>query len=141
MRRSEQWSLLPAMTVNSYLSYTIFQGSITSELLEDFLIHKVLPYTTRGYSVIVLNNASIRRSPRVRELCAMAEVQLEYMPPYSPDYNSIEKSFKQLKSWIERNADEADISNDFAYFLEYAVERVLCEKDCRSWFWMCGYQP
>ena len=53
MKRSERWSLLPAMTVNVYLDYTIFQGSITSEIMEDFLLSKVLPYTEPGYSVIV----------------------------------------------------------------------------------------
>ena len=97
MKRSERWSLLPAMTVNGYLNYTIFQGSITSEIMEDCLARSVLPHTTPGYSVIVLDNASIHRSARLRELCAMYEVQLEYLPPYSPDYNPIEKSIKQLK--------------------------------------------
>lgn len=141
MKRSERWSLLPAMTVNGYLDYAIFQGSITSEIMENFLLSKVLPYTEPGYSVIVLDNASIHRSPRVRELCARYEVQLEYLLPYSPDYNPIEKSFKQLKSWIKRHADEQEIFEDFYFFLEYAVERVLRIIDCRSWFWMCGYRP
>lgn len=141
MRRSERWSLLPAMTVNGYLSYTIFQGSITSAIMEDFLLYKVLPFTTPGWSVIVLDNASIHRSPRVREFCAAAGVQLEYLPPYSPNYNPIEKSFKQLKSWIRRNGDDAALFDDFAYFLEVAVEQVCCNIDCRSWFWMCGYRP
>ena len=141
IRRSERWSLLPAMTVNGYLHYTIFQGAITSEIMETFLAEQVLPYTTPGWSVIVLDNASIHRSPRIRELCAMNEVQLEYLPPYSPDYNPIEKSFKQLKSWIKRNAEDAEIFDDFAYFLQYAVERVCCNIDCRAWFYMCGYRP
>jgi transposase len=141
MRRSERWSILPAMTCNGYLSYTVFQGAITSELMEDFMAASVLPYTTPGYSVIVLDNASIHRSPRLRELCAMYEVQLEYLPPYSPDYNPIEKSFKQLKSWIKRHSAEQDIFDSFYYFLEYAIERTMKEVDCRSWFWMCGYRP
>jgi transposase len=53
-------------------------------------------------SVIVLDNASIHRSEHVRQLCKRAGVILEYLPSYSPDYNPIEKSFKQLKSWIKR---------------------------------------
>jgi len=141
MRRSERWSLLPAITVDGYLDSMIYQGSITSAIMEYFLEHRVLPHTTPGYSVIVLDNASIHRSPRVRELCAIAGVQLEYLPPYSPDYNPIEKSFKQLKSWIKRHPEEQDIFDDFFCFLEYAVERVLYNVDCRSWFWMCGYRP
>jgi transposase len=100
-KRSERWSLLPAMTVDGYLCYAIFQGAITSEIMENFLEFEVLPhcnaYPARN-SVIVLDNASIHRSARVRELCDAAGVILEYLPPYSPDYNPIEKSFKQLKS-------------------------------------------
>jgi hypothetical protein len=61
-KRLERWSLLPAMTVDGYLSYMIFQGSITSGIIEHFLEFEVLPhcnpYPGRN-SVIVLDNASI----------------------------------------------------------------------------------
>ncbi|KAG9385505.1 DDE-3 multi-domain protein [Pyrenophora tritici-repentis] len=42
-RRSERWSLLPAMTIDGYISYKIFQGAITSEILEDFLEFQLVP--------------------------------------------------------------------------------------------------
>jgi hypothetical protein len=35
IRRSERWSLLPALTVDGYLSYLITQGSITAEAFEN----------------------------------------------------------------------------------------------------------
>jgi transposase len=126
-KRSERWSLLPALTINGYLSYTIFQGAITSELMEEFLEYQVLPYCNphpAPNSVIVLDNASIHRSARIRQLC---------------DYNPIEKSFKQLKGWIKRHADDASMFNEFDSFLHYAVQRVCCEIDCKSWFRGCGY--
>jgi hypothetical protein len=44
--------------------------------MEDFLERSVLPHTTPRYSVIVVDNASIHQSPRVRELCTMYKVQL-----------------------------------------------------------------
>ena len=141
-RRSERWSLLPAMTINGYLSYTIYQGAITSALMEDFLEYHVLPYCNphpAPCSVIVLDNASIHRSARVRELCERAGVRLEYLPPYSPDYNPIEKSFKVLKSWLKRHAADGDVFTEFGRFLEYAVQRACCNIDCRSWFNMSGY--
>jgi transposase len=100
--------------------------------MEDFMARSLLPYTTPGYSIIVLDNASVHRSPQLRELCAMYEVQLEYLPPCLPAYNLIEKSFKQLKSWIKKLADEQIIFDDFYFYLEYAVERVLTNIDRRS---------
>jgi hypothetical protein len=35
-KRSERWSILPAMTINGYMNYTVFQGAIKSELMEEF---------------------------------------------------------------------------------------------------------
>lgn len=141
-KRSERWSLLPAMTVDGYLSFTIFQGAITAEILMDFLEHQVLPYCNpypESNSVIILDNASIHRADRVRQLCEQAGVLLEYLPPYSPDYNPIEKSFKQLKSWIKKHAEMAEMFADYGVFLEYAVSRTCCNIDCRSWYRTCGF--
>jgi transposase len=141
-RRSERWSILPALTVDGYLNCVIHQGAITAEILEHFLQYSVLPYCTPypgPNSVIVLDNASIHRSARVRELCEQAGVILEYLPPYSPDYNPIEKSFKHLKSWIKRHPGEVEQFEDFGVFLEYAVSRVCTTIDCTGWFRKCGY--
>jgi transposase len=103
-KRSERWSLLPAFAVDSYFYYASFQGTITSEIMENFLEFEVVPHCNAYLacnSVIVLDNASIHRSARVRELCDAAGVILEYLPPYSLDYNPIKKSFKQLKDWMK----------------------------------------
>jgi transposase len=104
-RRSERWLLLPALTIDGYMSYLIYQGSVTAELIEDFIEYQVLPYCNphpTTASVLVLDNASIYQLPRIRKFCERDGVQLEYLPPYLPEYNPIEKSFKTLKSWIKR---------------------------------------
>jgi transposase len=36
-------------------------------------------------------------------MCEEAGVRLEYLPPYSPDYNSIEEAFAELKMWMRKN--------------------------------------
>ena len=41
------------------------------------------------FSVLVLDNASIHRGHRLRELCQEKGVRLEFLPPYSPDYNPV----------------------------------------------------
>lgn len=98
MKRSEQWSIVLAITVNGYLNFTMFQGAITFQIFEDFLGFDILPCTTPGWSVIVIDNVSIHRSRQVAQLCRDFGVELEYLPPYSPDYNPTEKSFKLRKA-------------------------------------------
>jgi transposase len=127
IKRSERWSILPALTIDGYLDFEIFQGSITSEIFLNFVEQKVLPHCNPRpgpRSVLVLDNASIHRNRRLRELCDAYGVALEFLPPYSPDFNPIEATFHDLKAWIRRNYRQADDFADFGGFLEYAVNQT-----------------
>jgi len=141
-KRSERWSLLPAMDVDGYLAHTIFQGAITAELLEDFVANQVLPHCSPWpgkRSVIVLDNASIHRSVRLANMCAEAGVIMEFLPPYSPDMNPIEQTFKALKTWIRRHYRGAEAYNGFEYFLEEAVLCVCYGSSASNFFRYCGW--
>ncbi|KAF9504028.1 hypothetical protein BS47DRAFT_1308877, partial [Hydnum rufescens UP504] len=49
-------------------------------------------------SVLILNNCSIHHGPTVKALIEdEAGGQLLFLPPYSPDFNLIEKSFSCIK--------------------------------------------
>ena len=132
MKRSERWSLLPAMTVDGYLVHHIFQGAITAEIMEEFLKQKVLPLLQPGYHVLLIDNASIHRSPTIVQLCKDFGIQLEYLPPYSPNFNPIKKSFKVLKSWMKKYSDEQQQWEHFNNYIELAVHRSCYNIDCRS---------
>lgn len=128
VKRSERWSILPALTINGYLSWVVFQGAITAAIFEYFLEVHVLPQTTPypgPRSVLILDNASIHRSQRVVELCEAHGVLLKFLPPYSPDYNPIENTFHDLKAWIRRNYQMAAEFDDFGAFLEFAISQNL----------------
>ena len=101
LKRLERWSILPALVVDGYLSYLIFQGSITSAIFKAFIEERVLPYYTPypgPQLVLILNNAAIHKSTRLRELCEQHGVLLKFLPPYSPDYNPIKATFSDIKA-------------------------------------------
>ena len=117
-KRSGRWSILPAYTIDGYITWEIMQGSFTAELFEEFMEFNVLPRCNPypgERSIIIMDNASIHISEvypyvfywtnwqRLEDLCAAAGVKLEYLPPYSPDYNPIEESFAELKAWVKKN--------------------------------------
>ena len=51
-------------------------------------------------------------------MCEEAGVCLEYLLPYSPDYNPIEEAFAELKAWMRKNYALADTFDSFEGFLE-----------------------
>ena len=54
----------------------------------------------------------------MQELCDDAEVVLDFLPPYSPDFNPIEEAFAELKAWMRKNNQLQDAYANFEGFLE-----------------------
>jgi hypothetical protein len=120
VKRSKRWSVLLALTIDVYLDYIVFQGSITANLFIEFVEERVLPCCTpypRPCSVLILDNALIHKNARLQQLCNDASVLLKFLPPYSPDYNPIKATFKDLKAWIKRNHSLAEDFENFGDFL------------------------
>ena len=65
MQRSTRWSILPAYTIEGYITWEIIQGSYNTELFNAFIIDKLLPLCNPypgDRSVIVMDNAKIHHS-------------------------------------------------------------------------------
>ena len=129
-KRSERWSILPAYTSRGgYIAFGIVQGAITKDLFLEFLRNKVMPHchpydpeNPLPNSVLIMNNASIHKSAVVRALCDEFSVYLEFLPPYSPDYNPTKESFAELKAWMKNRDLALTFEGDFGGFIELAVQ-------------------
>jgi transposase len=139
LRRDKRWSVLPAITIDGYLDEPlIVEGAVTMALFEEWFEEKLLPQLSPGH-IVIMDNASIHHSAVVKELAQAAGVQVEYLPPYSPDLNPIELSFNALKAWVKRHIGMACLFVNFGAFMRHAVG-VVCEGIGSSgYFEKCGY--
>ena len=64
---------------------------------------------------------------KLQEICDETGVRLEYLSSYSLDFNSIEKTFAELKAWIKKNYALMEVYDMFDQFLERAL-RYMSEK-------------
>jgi transposase len=85
-----------------------------------------------------MDNASIYGSDLVAQLYQDAGIQLEYLPPYSPDLNPIEESFNVLKAWVKRNIHMACVFRDFGTFIAFGIREVSVA-GAQGYFEDCGY--
>jgi transposase len=53
-------------------------------------LEKILCPELRPGQVVIMDNASFHKSPRIRKIIENVGCQLLYLPPYSPDLNPIE---------------------------------------------------
>jgi transposase len=60
----------------------------------------------------------------LKNACENAGVKLEYLPPYSPDFNPIEEAFAELKAWIKKNYLLASAYESYDGYLEVALRHM-----------------
>ena len=80
-------------------------GAVFFESWFENCLLKVTP-NGNGYTVI-MDNAKFHRKKILRKT-ARGKVRLLFLPPYSPDYNLIEKSWANMKRYFRDNLQNFD---------------------------------
>ena len=113
----------------------VLDGPINRDAFETY-VAKVLVPDLRPDDIVVMDNLSSHKGPRVRAMIEAAGATLLYLPPYSPDFNPIENAFAKLKALL-RKAAERTIEGLWA-----AIGRLLdafTSQECANYFAAAGY--
>ena len=87
-----------------YYAVECYRHTANSEFFESWFKDSLLPEIPKGCTVI-MDNARFHRKEALRKL-ARGKVKLLFLPPYSPDYNPIEKSWANMKRFLRNNMRE-----------------------------------
>src|SRR3954463_6549229 len=82
----------------------VLDGPINRRAFETY-VEKVLVPALRPGDVVIMDNLSSHKGPRVRALIEAAGASLLYLPPCSPDFNPIENAFAKLKALLRKAAE------------------------------------
>ena len=67
-----------------------------------------------------------------------AGAELRYLPPYSPDFNSIKNAFAKLKALMRAKAER---TIDALWNTVGEVIGLFEPEECANYFEACGYDP
>jgi transposase len=81
-----------------------FDRPINATLFEEWVEKCLVPTLSKG-DIVVMDNLSSHKGPRVEQLIEAAGAALRYLPPYSPDMNPIEKAYSKLKAFLRKIAE------------------------------------
>jgi transposase len=93
-----------ALTLRGFIAPFVLDGPINRDAFETY-VAKVLVPELRPGDIVVMDNLSSHKGPRVREMIQAAGASLRYLPPYSPDFNPIENAFAKLKALLRKAAE------------------------------------
>ena len=80
-----------------------YQGSMTGERFEAWFKDSLISEVAKG-STIIMDNASFHRKNELQKICDQSGVDLLFLPPYSPDFNPIEKTWANMKRELRDSA-------------------------------------
>lgn len=55
--------------------------------------------------IVTMDNLSNHKVPTIRQSIEAAGAELRFLPPYSPEFNPIEKAFRKLKAHLRKTAE------------------------------------
>ncbi len=115
----------------------VISGPINRTAFETYVEQVLVPELRPG-QIVVMDNLSSHKGPRVREMIDETGATLLFLPPYSPDFNPIENAFARMKA-ILRKAAERTVEG-----LWSAIGRIVdmfTPRECASYFSAAGYDP
>ena len=134
--RGKNTTILASLTLEGMGPTVAIEGSNNAVVFETYVEQFLVPALRVG-QVIVMDNLSVHKGERVRELVEGAGCELLYLPPYSPDLNPIEEAFAQIKALLRKAGARA--RQMLIEALGLAIPAVTVE-DARGFFEHAGYR-
>ena len=127
-------TIVAGLRLSGVSAAQLLDGSINGNGFLEYVRQVLVPTLAPG-DIVVIDNLSSHKSHPVREAIEAVGAKLLFLPPYSPDFNPIEKAFSKLKALL-RKAAERTISG-----LRQAILRILAAitpTECANYFAHAG---
>jgi transposase len=113
----------------------IFEGAMNGVAFEAYVRSQLLPTLRRG-DIVVLDNLSAHTGETIRQLIEARGARVQFLPPYSSDFNPIELCWSKIKMALR-----AAKARTFDVLMEALAKalRSISLTDIQNWFAHCGY--
>ncbi len=79
----------------------LIEGAVNGEVFTAYLREVFCPELKKD-DLVILDNLSTHKMPKVSELIGACGATVQYLPAYSPDLNPIEMAFAKLQSQLRK---------------------------------------
>jgi transposase len=113
----------------------IFEGAMTTLAFETYVEAELAP-TLRHGDIVLADNLSAHKSAEAQRRVIARGARLEFLPPYSSDFNPIELCWSKVKAALR-----AAKARTFEALLDALASalRSVSRADIQAWFAHCGY--
>lgn len=123
-------TILGAMSLGGMIATMTIEEATDADIFLAYVEHVLGPVLKPG-DVVVMDNLSAHKVNGVQELMKRAGAEILYLPPYSPDFNPIEKAWAKLKQLLRSAKARSQEALDQA--ITEAL-KLITQQDAEAWF-------
>lgn len=129
------YTLIAALSWQGVQAAWLLPGAMDREAFDVYIAQGLAPTLRRG-DIVLMDNLSAHTGPRTRQFIEATGAQLEFLPPYSSDFNPIELCWSKVKQAL-RTAK----ARTFDSLLEALADAFasVSQADIEAWFAHCRY--
>lgn len=131
----ETTTMIAALRLDGSAAPMVIEGATDAAVFRAYVKHMLVPVLHPG-QIVVLDNLSSHKGAEIREMIESVGCELWLLPPYSPDFNPIEKMWSKVKEFLR--AAKARCTEELDRAVAGGLEKVTGQ-DATNWFGSCGY--
>jgi transposase len=115
----------------------VLNGPINGAAFQAYTDQVLVPELRAG-DIVIMDNLGSHKIDGIRAAIEAAGAKLLFLPPYSPDFNPIEKAFSKLKALLRKAAERTveGLWNKIGEILS-----AITPHECANFFASAGYEP
>lgn len=129
------YTMVAALGLQGISAPLVIEGAMNGTMFEAYVEQVLCPTLRRG-DIVVMDNLSAHKATGVKAAIEARGARLEFLPPYSPDFNPIELCWSKVKAALR--AAKARTFDTLIDAIRDAL-RAVTKADALAWFAHCGY--
>ena len=91
--------MIAALGLEGSTAPMVIEGATDAAVFRAYIKHVLVPVLRAG-QIVVMDNLSSHKNAEVRKMIEATGAMLWFLPPYSPDFNPIEKMWSKVKEFL-----------------------------------------
>jgi transposase len=128
-------TIISAIRFNGVTASMTIQGAMNGSIFTDYIKNHLVPLL-KPRDVVIMDNLRTHKIAGIKEAIEGAGATILYLPPYSPDLNSLEEMWSKMKAYLRKMKARTDD------MLLTAIDTLLTSiplSDILGWFSHAGY--
>lgn len=101
-------TIVSSIRLDGTCAYEVMEGSMTGERFIKYVQDVLVPTLHEG-DIVIMDNLKSHKVRGVKEAIYAIGASVVYLPPYSPDFNPIEKMWSKVKTYLRAICKISDI--------------------------------